>query len=62
VDHSKLYLLYPDLDATCKEFGINYEFENWWEMLKGMHMQLQRDTPLTAEQREELRAQMRKNK
>lgn len=42
VDHSKLHLLYPILEETCREFNIKYQTFSQWQMFKGMHQQLMR--------------------
>jgi len=42
VDHSKLHLLYPALEETCKEFGITYQTLPQSELFLGMHSQLMR--------------------
>ncbi len=38
------------------EFGLRYEFEHWWTMLKGLHQQLGRSHGTTFEEREAMRA------
>lgn len=55
VDQSKLRLLYPVFRETCEEFGVNYQFEDQWEMFKGLHKQIVRTEPLTYEQRKLMR-------
>ena len=55
VDHSKLNLLWPAFSETCLEFGIDYRYMGAVDMLKGMHLQLMRETPTTFEERESLR-------
>lgn len=42
VDHSKLHLLYPALEETCAEFGLQFKTLSQWQMFKGMHLQLMR--------------------
>ena len=55
VDHSKLDLLWPAFSETCLEFGIEYSFMGAGDMLRGMHLQIMRETPTTFEERESLR-------
>ncbi len=55
VDHSKLRHLYPALEETLDEFGLEYEFEGFWKMLKGMHTQMRKDYALDYRQRKALR-------
>ena len=55
VDHSKLDILWPAFSETCLEFGIDYRFMGAADMLKGIHLQLMRETPTTFEEREALR-------
>ena len=55
VDFSKLDLLWPAFFETCLEFGVDYRYMEAVDMLKGMHLQLLRETPTTFEERETLR-------
>ena len=56
VDQSKLDLLYPALQETCQEFGLDqYKYESLWEMVKGTHIQMARSKPMTYQERMELR-------
>ena len=43
VDHSKLPHIYPLLEQTCKEFGVEYKFETWPVMAVGHFVQLARN-------------------
>eukprot|EP00095_Tigriopus_kingsejongensis_P004718 snap_masked-scaffold763_size101323-processed-gene-0.12 protein:Tk04718 transcript:snap_masked-scaffold763_size101323-processed-gene-0.12-mRNA-1 annotation:"delta-6 desaturase-like protein" len=51
VDHSKLHLLYPSLNQTMKEFGIQYPMAQPWQMFTGMIKQMMRTEPNTYEAR-----------
>jgi len=52
VDHSKLHLLYPALEETCKEFAVRTpKFGNVSVFAKEMHLQLARSRPNTFEDR-----------
>ena len=43
VDHSKLHLLYPVLEETCKEFGLTFKTVPQLEMFLGLHLQMMRN-------------------
>ncbi len=57
VDQSKLWQLYPALQETCREFGMEcYQFEPAMKMWRGMHQQLARVKTNTYEDRKAMRA------
>ena len=43
VDHSKLHLLYPVFEETCKEFGLTFKTIPQYEMFLGLHLQMMRN-------------------
>ncbi|XP_045619074.1 cytochrome b5-related protein-like [Procambarus clarkii] len=45
VDHSKLVYFYPDLYATCKEFGVKFNLVSCWYMILGKYLQLANTRP-----------------
>ncbi len=53
--------LFCVLQETLSEFGMEYAFEGFWEMMKGMHWQIRKDYSLTYEQRMRLRAGNKKD-
>lgn len=45
VDHSKLPYLYPALEKTCKEFGIDYRVTTQLNAIRGFFMQCIKEVP-----------------
>ena len=44
IDHAYLYDLYPELEETCKEFGIDFNLTTIWDLIFGQFQQLGRVT------------------
>lgn len=45
IDHAHLHGLYPILESTCKEFGIDYKLTTTWDLITGQYKQLLRNKP-----------------
>lgn len=45
IDNAHLPKIYPIFYKTCKEFGINFKFANFWITTKGQFQQLARNKP-----------------
>ncbi|KAI9023888.1 fatty acid desaturase-domain-containing protein [Hyaloraphidium curvatum] len=46
VDHGYLPLLYPVLEKTCRDFGVEFGFQTWLETCEGYSLALNRTEPL----------------
>lgn len=46
VDHGYLPYLYPVLEQTCKDFGVDLGFQSWADTVRGFDLALNRTTPL----------------
>lgn len=44
LDHATLSKLYPVLEETAKEFGVEFQIWTAWELMKGQFLQLSRST------------------
>lgn len=49
IDHAHLHDLYPILEKTCKEFGVDYKFKSSWDLFTGQFCQLMRNQPNLSE-------------
>lgn len=45
IDHGKLKYLYPVLQETCQEFGVEFRLITQWELIVGQFYQLLRMIP-----------------
>ncbi|BES95744.1 Hypothetical protein NTJ_08553 [Nesidiocoris tenuis] len=51
IDHFHLYGLYPILEETCKEFGIEFRMGTIWDLIRGQFRQLSRNYTITFRKR-----------